>query len=91
MKYFFQKQTKIGFLEPTSLALQGWLNASMEAFNLPSKPSQIEAFNLPFNLPFNLLQICSQTTSKATQSLSKINENKQMRTRMSSNGVQQCI
>ena len=81
---FFQKQTKIGFLEPTSLALQGWLNVSMETFNLPSKPSQIEAFNLPFNL----LQICSQTTSKATQNPSKINENKQMRTRMSPNGVQ---
>ena len=84
MKYFFFKQTKIGFLEPTSLALQGWLNVSMEAFNIPFKLSQIEAFNLPFNL----LQICSQTTSKATQSPSKINENKQMRNRMSPNGVQ---
>ena len=79
VKYFFQKQTKIGFLEPTSLALQGWLNVSMEAFNLPSALSQIEAFNLPSKL----LQICSQTTTKATQIPSKINENKQMRNRMS--------
>ena len=88
MKYFFQKQTKIGFLEPTSLALQGWLNVSMEAFNLPSKLSQIEAFNLQSNLPSKLLQIWSQTTSKATESPSKKIENKQMRNRMSPNGGQ---
>ena len=66
-------------LEPTSLTLQWWLNVSMTAFNLPSNLPQMETFNLPsnlpqiatFNLPSNLLQICSQTTSKPTQSPSK--------------------
>ena len=88
VKYCFQKQTQIGFLEPTSLTLQGWLNVFMEAFNFLSKFSQIEAFNLLFNLPSKLLQICSQKTSKATQSPRKLNEDKKMRNRMSPNGVQ---
>jgi hypothetical protein len=51
----WKKKARMG-LEPTSSALQWWLNVTMVAFNLPSK----------------LSQICSSTTSKKpTQNPSK--------------------
>ena len=70
MDFLFQNKQRVG-LEPITLALQWWLNVSMEAFNIPFELSQIVAFNHPFNLPFKLPQICSQTISKPTQNPSK--------------------